>query len=116
MRTWLAAASFGLALAAALFLLVWPIYSVFDGVRTTHATLLQVNGYGVIAPVGFPVVIALLSLVFRKQAVRIIAFVLIGGFSFISGFSIGLFYVPAAATMLLAACVAPSAKFRDILP
>jgi hypothetical protein len=116
MKMRLTAASFGLALVAAIFLLVWPVYSGFDGVRATHATLLQVNGYWAIAPVGFPVVIALLPLVFRKQAIRIMATVLIGGFSFISGFSIGLFYVPAAVTMLLAACVAPSAKFRDVLP
>jgi hypothetical protein len=34
-------------------------------------------------------------------------------FSFISRFSIGLFYVPAVLAMLLAACVADSAKFRD---
>ena len=91
MRTRLTAASFGLALVAALFLLVWPVYSGFDGVRTTHATLLHVNGYWAIAPVGLLVVIALLPLVFRKQAIRIIATILIGGFSFISGFSIGLF-------------------------
>ena len=108
MQTRLTVASFGLALAAAIFLLVWPVYSGFDGVRGTHATLLQVNGHWVIAPVGFPVVIALLPLVFRRQAIRILAAVLIGGFSFISGFSIGLFYVPPALTMLLAACVAPA--------
>jgi hypothetical protein len=35
--------SFRLA-AAAVFSLVWPIYSGFDGRRTTHATLLEVNG------------------------------------------------------------------------
>ena len=85
MKMRLTAASFGLALAAAIFLLVWPVYSGFDGVRTTQATLLQVNGYWALVPVGFPVVI--------------------GGFSFISGFSVGLFYLPAAVTMLLAACV-----------
>lgn len=115
MKTRLTAASFGLALAAAIFLLVWPVYSTFDGARTTHATLLQINGLFAIALVGFPVVIALLPLVFRKQAIRIVATVLVGGFSFISGASIGLFYIPAAVTML-AACVAPSAKFLDLLP
>ena len=97
MKTRLTAASFGLALAAAVFLFVWPIYA-------PHATLLQVNGYWAIFPVAFPVVIALLPLVFRNQAVRIIATVVIGGFSFVGSWSIGLFYVPAALTMLLAAC------------
>jgi hypothetical protein len=48
MKARLTAISFALAAAAAVFLLVWPIYSVFDGRRTTHAPLLQVNGARVI--------------------------------------------------------------------
>lgn len=103
MKTWLTSASFGLALVAAIFLLVWPVYSGFDGVRITHATLLHVNGSWVIVPVCFPVVIALLPLVFRRQAIRIVAAILLCGFSFITGFTIGRFYLPAAVTMLLAA-------------
>ncbi|MBL8237244.1 MAG: hypothetical protein JNM66_07490 [Bryobacterales bacterium] len=112
----LTAASFGLALAAAILLLVWPVYSGFDGVRTTQATLLKVNGCWALVPVGFPVVVALLPLAFSKQALRIIATVLISGFSFISAFSVGPFYLPAAVTMLLAACVSPlrnSGKHSD---
>lgn len=115
MKTRLAAASFGLALAAAIFLLIWPVYTGFDGLRTTHATLLQVNGSRALLPVAFPVIVALLPLVFRMQAIRISAAIVIGAFSFIGGFSIGLFYVPAAVAMLLAACVDDSAKFRDAL-
>jgi hypothetical protein len=62
-----------LAVAAAIFLLVWPVYSGFDGSHTRHATLLEVNGEWAIIPVMFPVLIALMPLVFRKQAVRITA-------------------------------------------
>ena len=113
MKTRLTVASLGLALAAAIFLLVWPVYSGFDGVNTTHATLLQINGSWAILPVVFPVFLALLPLVFKKHAVHIIATVVMSAFSFISGFTIGLFYVPAAIAMLLAVCVADSAKFRD---
>jgi hypothetical protein len=115
MKTRLTVASFGLASAAATFLLVWPVYSGFNGRDTTHATLLQVNGSWAILPVLFPVFVSSLPLVFRKQALRITAGVVMLAFSFISGFSIGLFYVPAAIAMLLAACVADSAKFRDAL-
>jgi hypothetical protein len=113
MKTRLTAASFGLASAAAAFLLVWPVYSGFNGVVTTHATLLQVNGWRVILPVLFPVFLAFLPLVFRKQPLRIGAAVVMLAFGFISGFTIGLFYVPPAIAMLLAACVGDSAKYRD---
>ena len=44
---------------AAIFLLVGTVYSGFDGERTTHATLLRVNGRWVIVPVMFPVLVAL---------------------------------------------------------
>jgi hypothetical protein len=51
--------------------------------------------------------------VLRIQAIRIGAAIVLGAFSFIAGFTVGLFYVPAAVAMLLAASVADSAKFRD---
>jgi hypothetical protein len=113
MKARLTAVSFWLAMAPAIFLLVWPVYSGFDGRGTTHATLLQVNGAWVIIPVTFPVVIAMLPVLFRKQAVRIIATIMMWGFTIISGFSIGLFYLPAAIMMLLAACVADAGRVRD---
>lgn len=115
MKTRFTIASFGLASAAATFLVVWPVYSAFDGRNTTHATLMQVNGSWAILPVLFPVFLAFMPLVFRKQALRTMAAVVMLAFSFISGFTIGLFYVPAAIAMLLAACVADAAKFRDVL-
>jgi hypothetical protein len=111
----LTAISLGLAAAAAVFLLVWPVYSGFDGRRTTHATLLQVNGAWAIIPVMFPVVVAFLPVLFRKQAVRIIAAFVMLGFTIISGFSIGLFYGPAGIMMMLAACVDDSAQWRDVV-
>lgn len=91
MKTRLTITSFGLASAAATFLLVWPVYSAFDGRNTTHATLMQVNGSWAILPVLFPVFLAFLPLVFRKQALRTMAAVVMLAFSFISGFTIGLF-------------------------
>jgi hypothetical protein len=63
-----------------------------------------------------PVAIALMPFAFRKQVVRIIAAILLGGFVVIAGGSVGLFYLPAAAAMLLAACVADSTKLRDVFP
>lgn len=112
MKTGLTAISFGLAAAAAIFLLVVPIYSGFVANRDVHATLAQVNGrWGIILAL-FPVLTALLPLVFPKQTIWIIATILIGGFTLIGAFSIGLLYLPAAITMLLAACMTPPANTR----
>ena|ERR1017187_3192528 len=116
MKTRLTGVSFGLALAAAIFLLVWPIYSGFNGNRPSHATLLQVNGPYALIAVMFPVLATLIALLLRKQRVRIVATILISGFALIGGFTIGLFYLPAAILMLLASCVADSAKLRDGFP
>jgi len=114
MKTWLTGVSFGLALAAAIFLLVWPIYSGFNGKQPSHDTLLQVDGPYALIPVMFPVLTTLIALLLRKQWVRIAATILLGGFAVIGGFTIGLFYLPAAILMLLASCVADSAKLRDV--
>jgi hypothetical protein len=109
MKTRLAVASFVLALAAAVFVVICPVYS-------SGATLLQINGSGAVVPVMFPVAVAMLPVLFRKQAVRIVAAILMGAFALIAGMSIGLFYAPAAILMLLAACVSDDAKLREAFP
>ena len=114
MKTRLTSISFLLAMAAAVFLLVWPVYSGFGSEGVTHATLVQVNGEWAIIAVMFPVLVAFVPVLVPKQVVRIIAAFVMGGFALISGFSIGLFYLPAAVLMVLAACVEDSAKFRDL--
>jgi len=116
MKTKLTGVSFGLALAAFMYLLVWPIYSGFNGTQPTRGTLVQVAGPFALIPAGFPVLVALTALLLRTQVVRVIASILIGGFALIAGFTIGLFYVPAGILMLLAACVDDSAKLRDVFP
>ena len=115
MKTRLTGVSFALALAAAIFLLVWPVYSGFNGSRPTHATLLEVNGPSVFIPVMFPVFTALIAWLVRRQWARIVATILISGFVLIAGFTIGLFYLPSAILMLLASCVADAAKPRDVV-
>lgn len=115
MRAHLTAISFGLAVAAAVFLLVWPVYSGFNGERPTHATLLQINGWWAVVPVMFPVLVTLVPLLVRMQRVRVVATIVMGVFVLISGFSIGMFYLPAGILMLLAACVEDSARLRDLL-
>jgi hypothetical protein len=51
---------------AADLLLTWPVCSGFDGERITHSTRLRVNGWWAIPPMTLPVVIAFVTLVFRK--------------------------------------------------
>jgi len=91
-----------LAVAAAALLLIYPTYSEFSDHRTIRATLLEVNGQWAIVPVMFPVVIALVPVIFPHRVIRMIAAVILGGFAAIGGASIGLFYVPAAVAMVMA--------------
>jgi len=112
----LTAVSFSLALAASILLLVLPVYSSVRDGRHGSATLIEVNGLGILVPLSVPVFIALLPLVFPKLAVRICATIVIWGFAFLGGFSIGLFYIPSALALLLGTCVDSSAKIRDLFP
>ena len=94
---------------------VWAVYSGFNGERPTHATLQQINGWWAVVPVMFPVVVAPVPVVVRRQWVRIVAAIVMGAFVLISGFSIGMFYLPAGVLMLLTACVEDSGRLRDVL-
>jgi len=113
MKSRLTAISFGVALMAAIYLLVWPVYAGFVHGQHVRGTMLQVDGPHALIAVLFPVLTTLTALLLRKQAARIIATILLAGFVVISGFTIGLFYLPAAILLLLACCVADSSKFRD---
>jgi primosomal replication protein N len=72
-------------------------------VSRTHSTLIEVNGPRVLVALAFPVLVALAPLLFPHRSLRIGAAVVLGAFAIVSGFSIGLFYLPSAAAMLAAA-------------
>jgi hypothetical protein len=112
------------ALGASVMLLFLPIYSgtttppvnVNTGVATGQpvamsATLLEVNGPRVFIPLVIPVVLAGLGLlaVLRAKRWRLlfvwIAAFLLAVFVLITGFSIGMFYVPAMILSMTAAIV-----------
>jgi hypothetical protein len=104
--------SFLLALAASILFLVIPTYNGetrstdaqgHTTVTRTQATLLEVNGRWTLLSLGVPVLIALIPVLIPKRGVRIGAAILLGVFAIIGGFSIGLFYVPSALTMIVAA-------------
>jgi hypothetical protein len=90
-------------MAAAGFLLIYPTYSGFSDNRPARATLLEVNGQWAMVPILLPVVLALVPVMFPHRAIRIIAAVVLGGFTALGAFSIGLFYLPAALAMAVAA-------------
>ena len=110
-----------LAWAAFLWLLLWP-YS-YQGtsvtqtaggpagqITETHASLLAVNGLWVIIPLLFPVVITAILLIMaissNRRAAKLTAWPLAAillGFCVLSGFSIGMFYMPAALVSIVTA-------------
>jgi hypothetical protein len=102
--------SLGLAIAAAVFLLMYPVYSGLNNNRPSHATLLEVNGQWAIVPVLAPVVVALVPVMFPHRVIRLIAAAVLGGFALISGFTIGIFYWPAVVAMVVAAGMGRSGR------
>jgi hypothetical protein len=99
MRIPLVAVSFGLSVVAAIVLLTVPIYSQSN---RPVATLLQVNGPWGIVPVIFPLMVALFPSIIRARGAGITAAILLSGFVLVGSFSIGLLYLPSAATMWFA--------------
>jgi hypothetical protein len=110
MKARLKEVAFGLALTAAAVLLVLPIYSGFNGTRPSRATLVEINGPWILLLLAIPVVITLQPLVFRRHSVQVVTTILIAGFTVLSSFSIGLFFVPATIVTLLATFAKPTAS------
>jgi hypothetical protein len=95
----LAALSLALAVGAAIFLLSFPFYSGFDG----SITLMAANGSWVLIPILLPVLFAAVPLVHRARVMRVISSVVLGAFVVVSGFALGLYYLPATIAMVVAA-------------
>lgn len=95
----LAAASVALAAAVSHAWLVVPAYSGSGGART----LIQVNGARVVFPLIVPVLVALPAVIWPGRGTAVASASLLGLFVLVTGFSIGLFYLPALAAMIVAA-------------
>lgn len=82
---------------------------------STSATLVQVNGLGVLVPVGVPLLVAgLVWLVLHRRCSRggraTVAWMLIGllwAFAVLTGFSVGLLVVPVAGLLTAGARITP---------
>jgi len=113
----LARLSLSSAVLVAAVLLIVPSYSGVEAVvstggesieRTTSATLLQANGAGVLVPLLLPAAVAtLMILPVRNRRVRSVSYAvaasILFAFVLLTGFSIGLFFIPTAALMAFAA-------------
>ena len=119
--TLLVALSLVLALLASGVLLVVPTYTGVSAseaftsggavVQRTNeirrATLVEVNGPRVLRVLAVPVMLAALPLAANwtrlRTAAQALAALLLTGFALVTGFSIGLFYLPTAGAMVAAA-------------
>ena len=119
---WAALVALLLAVAAGLFLVFYPLYQGVSvtgsssGVVTSGSesgTLITENGLWAAVPLCIPIVLAALGLVAVARRRRSLAWVLGGvllGFVVLSGFTIGLFYLPAAIALLLSAGLTDSSR------
>ena len=91
--------SLALSIGGAVFLLIYPFYSDFDG----SFTLIEQNGSWVLIPILLPVLVATVPLVYRARGMRVISSMLLGAFVVVSGLAVGSCYLPAAVAMVVAA-------------
>jgi ABC-type transport system involved in cytochrome c biogenesis permease component len=95
----LSAVSLGLAVCASVFFLLIASYSNGEPAR-------EVTGPRVVLRVlVFPVIIPLLPVLIPRQTMRVAAAILLSSFSVGAILSIGVYYLPAAVVMLVAACL-----------
>ena len=92
------AASLGLAVCASGLFLLIPLDSNGETVRGVNEPRLFLRALS-------PVIIALLALLIPRRVMRVVAAMLRLGFSVATIMSVGMFYLPAAAAMLVAACL-----------
>lgn len=117
----LSVAAFVAAVLGALIASFAPTYTgcgiSSSGVETCErATSFTVNGAWVLVVVSVPVVVALVPLVVRRRSVRVVSAVLLWAGCVVGMLSVGLFFVPAAILMTIAAAHRPSASEPPIPP
>ncbi len=102
-----AKAAFGAALIAALFAALGPTYRTCQGVdgatRCGSATGLSVNGPWILIVVSVPVVLTLIPVLVHRRAARIVSAVLLWIGCLLGMLSVGIFFLPAAILMTIAA-------------
>ncbi len=100
---WLSGLGAMLSVAAVVVCLTVPLYDADDGSGVPGATLVEVNGRGVLVPLAIFVVLAAGAWLAPTRRVRVI---LSGGhavLTLVALLSIGVFFLPATAALLVAA-------------
>jgi hypothetical protein len=109
--------SFLLAALASVLSLTLPMYRGQNNLERTgeagtvevrHETLSDVNGPMIRYILAIPVIIAGVPVLLRLRTVRIISAVLLTGWVVVGAASVGLFYLPSAIAMILAAFQKPT--------
>jgi hypothetical protein len=102
-----AKASFVAALTAALLAVFGPTYTSCStdagGSSCGSATGLSVNGWWILVVASVPVVLAVIPVLVHRRGARITSAVLLWACCAVAALSIGLFFVPAAILMTIAA-------------
>ncbi|MGZ4131647.1 MAG: hypothetical protein ACXVWF_01250 [Actinomycetota bacterium] len=104
-----AVAAFVAAVAGALYAAFGPIYggceASMPGGQSScgSATGLAVNGSWILVVVSVPVVLALVPVLLRYRPVRVVSAVLLWACCVVGALSIGMFFLPAAILMTIAA-------------
>lgn len=73
-----------------------------------HATSFSVNGAWILVVVSVPVLVSLLPVLIRRRPARVVSAVLLWIGCVVAAWSVGLFFVPAAILMTVAAAKRPS--------
>jgi hypothetical protein len=113
-----------LAVAAAALLLLQPCAyqgEVVDasGERSTCASLVEVNGWGVAVALAVPVLLTVVGAALSATGRRLwagIAVGVLGGFCVLTGFTVGLFFLPACAALLVAVLASRPTAGASVAP
>jgi hypothetical protein len=101
--------AFAWAVAAGLALAVVPIgtsstaYSNSSVVTTTHESLVQTNGAGVLIVLGVPALLTLVAFLVKRRPVRAVLSGLLFVGCVLGAMSVGVFFLPAAVLLICAA-------------
>jgi hypothetical protein len=111
--------AFGAAVVAAVIVVFAPTYSSCDSDAACHgASAFAVNGWWIFVVVSVPVVLALIPVLIHRKVVRAVAAIMLWICCVVALFSVGIFFVPAAILMTIAATrrdavAAPDASIAD---
>jgi hypothetical protein len=95
--------SFSLSALTSLLLFAIPAYSAWSANQLQHLTMDSVNGPRLYYLLAIPMIIAGVPLLLRARIFRALSALLLIGWVVVGSATVGLFYLPSAVMMILAA-------------